>query len=77
MPGNRRDWLQDLTTNALIEGLPEGLKQALDDALSKGATREDLLARVRQQTGGPGPHKGGWTYLAVHAYLFPERKDVD
>jgi hypothetical protein len=77
MPSNRLDSLHHLTTNTLVDVLPESLKQSLDDALSKGATREELLARVRRLTGGPGPHKGGWTYLAVHAYLFPERRNVE
>ena len=77
MSTSSHDWLHHATTNALINAMPEGLLQALDEALSRGRTREELLAWARHMTGGPGPHKGGWTYLGIEAYLFPERHTVE
>jgi len=71
MPDGLMGRLHHWTSNLLIEGLPTATKQALDDALSKGSTPEELLAVARRITGGPGQHKGAWTYLAIHAYLFP------
>jgi hypothetical protein len=54
---------------ALVAGLRPWLKAALDAALAQGATRRQLLARVRRLTGGPRARAGGLTYLAVEAYL--------
>lgn len=77
MPSSRkqpcpRNRLHNLTTNTLIECIPEGLKQSLDDALSKGATREEVWSFARQKA-----PRGSMVYLGIHAYLFPERREVD
>lgn len=65
-----RDRLHDLTTNALITALPESLKAALDAALSKGATRDELWHRFRGRA-------TGLVRTGIHAYLYPEKKEID
>lgn len=62
----------------LLQTMRPGLKRALDDAIARGASRLELLAGVRRQTGGPhgrvkdGRRQGGTVYLQCWAYLFPE-----
>jgi hypothetical protein len=64
----RLDNLQAICDAALIAGLSPGLRETIDTALSCGTSARTILARVRQQTGGPRA-PGGLTYLAVEAYL--------
>jgi hypothetical protein len=72
---NMRD-LQHVTTDLLIDYLPEALKQSFDDALSLGATREMLWTVAQENMRRSGVKDWQFTYIAVHAYLFPEATTV-
>jgi hypothetical protein len=48
----------------LIEGMPRGLREAIDAALKAGSTRAEVMRRVRKTAG-----RRGLTVLAVEAYL--------
>ena len=72
---NMRD-LQRVTTDLLIDYLPESLKQTFDDAMSLGATREMLWATAQESMRRCGVKDWQFVYMAVHAYLFPEATTV-
>lgn len=70
------DELQRACDDALIGGMPPGLKAAIDDAIDKGTPPAEILRRVREQTGGPTASRGGLTYLAVEAYIERRLKEM-
>jgi hypothetical protein len=68
--------LKNVTTNLLIEELPDGLKQTIDDGLALGANREQLWLVLQVVMWEHGLKDWHVIYLAVHAYLFPDREEV-
>lgn len=61
---NRWDELTQAVDAVLVSELPIGLKQAIDDALAGGWTRQEVLRVVRRTAGGRTP-----IVLSVEAYL--------
>lgn len=59
------DRLTALLAPVLIDGLPRGLKDAIDRALAAGAKRAAILARAKRLAGKRAP----LTLAAVEAYL--------
>ena len=59
------DTLAAAVDRVLIDGLPRGLKAAIDEALMGGATHDEITGRIWRQMGG----REGLVYQGVCAYL--------
>lgn len=59
------DDLRRAADAALTDHMSPGLKAAIDAALARGASKREILARVRRQAGG----RNSLAALAVEAYL--------
>jgi hypothetical protein len=69
MTSKADETLEQITRDVLISSLDQKLKDSIDDALRKGASRAAILDFLRHETGGPNSLRGGLVYLACHAYL--------
>lgn len=61
--------LPAILEQALVDGCPTPLRQALADALGGGAKPRHLLLIVRRLTGGPYSPRDGLLYLCAEAFL--------
>lgn len=59
-----KDRIKNLLNPVLIDGLPQSLKDAIDDLLAKGGSRQHVLA-IAKRIAKTAP----LTYAAVAAYL--------
>ena len=58
------DRIKNLINPVLIDGLPQSLKDAIDDLLAKGGSRKDVLA-IAKRIAKTAP----LTYAAIEAYI--------
>jgi hypothetical protein len=69
VPPDQEETLHQTVDRVLIDNLRPGLKEVLDEALSRGVSKARILQYIRCLTGGPRAPRGGLTYLACEAYL--------
>jgi len=69
MAKRKKTELPDVVDPELIKGLGQRFRDAIDEALTRGASPAQLLYTLRQLTGGRTTAKGGLVYLGVEAYL--------
>lgn len=58
------DRIKNLLNPVLIDGLPQSLKDAIDDLLAKGGSRKEVLVLAKRIA-----KRAPLTYAAVEAYL--------
>lgn len=68
--------LNALVTKDLIEWLPLQIKRSIDTFVSLGQSREQIWRAYQDAMRRQGVAVWQPTYLAIHAYLWPDRIEV-